>query len=1603
MAQRLSEDCREKIEAAVRQSRGLRAERLPVGRDDLLRAYLGDVAEEDLLGGDAAYLANVALSHLSWAASRAPKTAKVRVFNPDRERDGWHSNYTVVQTVNDDMPFLVDSLTLCLSERGYGIHATLHPRLNVDRTRAGRLKGLGPVQRNDPRGSESFIYIEINKELDAGDLNGLREALESTLRDVRVTVEDWQPMLAALRASCAAVRDQASRQTGMLEESTALLNWLADDHFTLLGLREYRLRRGGRTDRLLPIRGSGLGILRETPKVRAPSIEVVGAARRELRSRNPLVITKSLRRSSVHRSGYLDQINVKVFDERGRPKGERRILGLFTSVSYSADMQHIPLVRLKVSEVMRRSGIEPKSHRGKALQHILDTFPRDDLFQISIGDLTRISLGVLNLQDRHQVRLFCRRDILSRFYSCFLYLPKDHYSAQARRRIEKILLEEFRGSSIDTRVTISESLLARLEATIRVPPTLRTAPRLADLQAKLVKAVETWSDQLRAALLERLDEVAALDLYRRFSAAFPASYQAETGPAQASADVSKLAALLDAGRTLDLSLVRSADGDEPRLRFTIFRRGDAVPLYTFVPILERMGMLVLSENLHRVEIPDGPACWIQVFELAPSASLYFDAEELEPRVRDCFAAVLDGRAENDRFNSFVALAGLSWREASLLRAYCKFLLQTGISFSQLYMQQVLARHAEFAHALIALFHARFDPDLENHARHEIEQSSKRTISATLESVTNLDDDRILRAFLGVFEATLRTNFYLDDGGEPKPSIAFKLDPKRVVELPKPRPMFEIFVYAPRVEGVHLRCGRIARGGLRWSDRREDFRTEILGLMKAQNVKNTVIVPDGAKGGFVCKQLPENDPDALRAEVVECYEIFVRALLDLTDNVVVDRVVHPDRVRYRDGDDPYLVVAADKGTATFSDLANGISAEHGFWLGDAFASGGSTGYDHKKMGITARGAWEAVKRHFREIGIDPERESFTVIGIGDMSGDVFGNGMQMSRHLKLLAAFNHLHIFLDPDPDPNASYAERARLYAMPRSSWEDYTRGKLSTGGGVFSRRAKAVQLHPAAQKLLRIDKASLTPPELIKAILRLRVDLLWNGGIGTYVKAGTESHADVGDPSNDAVRINANELACKVVAEGGNLGLTQPGRIEFALRGGHINTDFIDNSGGVDCSDREVNIKILLNQALESKRLSRSKRNRLLAEMTEEVAELVLEDNYAQIQILSMMSTRSVERLGENMRLMRELESGGLLDRALEHLPSDDAITDRQKSGKGLTRPELAVVLSYSKLALIEQIMETDLPEDPYLDDELGRYFPATLRKRFSTAMRSHRLSRELVGMRIAGGIINHMGASFAFRAMEDTGSSVAQVVRAYAITRDLFEVRPMWAAVEAADGRIPTESQYDLMFEISRMMRRAVYWFLKRYPNELEIEPMVAKWKPGVSVLMKGIMKLESPPGERRLRRQMQQLTEIGVDARLAHQMVALTALTQSLEIIEVARDHELEVAETARLYFELARGLKLDRIRQAIEELEVEGRWRAIARATLRENLAQQQSAVLRKVLANRGRHTPREALGAWLVETKDEIHRVRQILEDMEASGGLDFATLSVAIREVERLT
>ncbi|MFF9396869.1 NAD-glutamate dehydrogenase [Streptomyces griseoluteus] len=1592
-----------------------------------LQRYYLHTAPEDLADRDPVDVFGAAVSHYRLAENRPQGTANVRVHTPTVEENGWTCSHTVVEVVTDDMPFLVDSVTNELTRQGRGIHVVIHPQVVVRRDVTGKLIEVLPT---GPHGElphdahvESWIHVEIDRETDRADLKQISADLLRVLSDVREAVEDWEKMREAAVRIADGLRDEprpADLPAAEVDEARELLRWLSADHFTFLGYREYELRGD---DSLSAKAGTGLGILRSDPHHSeddehpvSPSFERLPAdARAKAREHKLLVLTKANSRATVHRPSYLDYIGVKKFDADGNVVGERRFLGLFSSAAYTESVRRVPVIRRKVAEVLERAGFSPNSHDGRDLTQILETYPRDELFQTPPAELRSIATSVLYLQERRRLRLYLRQDEYGRYYSALVYLPRDRYTTGVRLRIIDILKEELGGISVDFTAWNTESILSRLHFVIRVQPGTEL-PELSDadkerIEARLVEATRSWSDGFAEALNAECGEERAAELLRRYSNAFTEGYKADHSPRAAVADLVHLERLSnEKGNDFSLSLYEPVGAAPGERRFKIYRKGDAVSLSAVLPVLNRLGVEVVDERPYELRRTDRSTAWIYDFGLRlPRTAGGADhlGEDGRERFQDAFAATWTGQAENDGFNALVLSAGLTWRQAMVLRAYAKYLRQAGSTFSQDYMEDTLRNNVHTTRLLVSLFEARMSPDRQK-AGLEITDALLEELEAALDQVASLDEDRILRSFLTVIKATLRTNFFQEarDGG-PHAYVSMKFDPQAIPDLPAPRPAYEIWVYSPRVEGVHLRFGKVARGGLRWSDRREDFRTEILGLVKAQMVKNTVIVPVGAKGGFVAKQLPDPsvDRDAWLAEGIASYKTFISALLDITDNMVAGEVVPPQDVVRHDGDDTYLVVAADKGTATFSDIANEVAEAYDFWLGDAFASGGSAGYDHKGMGITARGAWESVKRHFRELDLDTQSEDFTVVGIGDMSGDVFGNGMLLSEHIRLVAAFDHRHIFIDPVPDAATGYAERRRLFELPRSSWADYDTSLLSAGGGIFPRSAKSIPLNHHIREALGIEEkiSKMTPAELMKTILKAPVDLLWNGGIGTYVKSSAETDADVGDKANDAIRVDGADLRVKVVGEGGNLGLTQLGRIEFALQGGRINTDAIDNSAGVDTSDHEVNIKILLNSLVTDGDMTVKQRNKLLAEMTDEVGALVLRNNYAQNTALANALAQSKDMLHAQARFIRHLVREGHLNRALEFLPTDRQIRERLNQGQGLTSPETAVLLAYTKITVAEELLHTSLPDDPYLRGLLHAYFPTALRERFAEVIDSHPLRREITTTVLVNDTVNTGGTTYLHRLREETGASLEEIVRAQTAARAIFSSSPVWDAVEALDNQVDAAVQTRIRLHSRRLVERGTRWLLNNRPQPLQLAETVEFFADRVEQVWQQMPKLLRGADLEWYQHVYDELSAAGVPAELATRVAGFSSAFPALDIVSVADRTGKEPLDVAEVYYDLADRLHITQLMDRIIELPREDRWQSMARASIREDLYAAHAALTADVLAaGNGTSTPEQRFKAWEEKNAPILSRARATLEEIRSSDAFDLANLSVAMRTMRTL-
>ena len=1564
---------------------------------EFVSAYFENTDPDEILARGPATLFGIASAH--WRlldAPRASQSARIRVFNPTLAEDGFVSDHTSVQIVHDNMPFLVDSVTMAINRSGRTAHWIVHPLLRVARNAQHRPEAVSSVAGGSATAPdaadapiESLIMVECDRILSAADRDALARDLDGVLGDVRASVQDWRAMLERVQALESEVERSQLSATSK-QEGIEFLRWLQDRHFTFLGARDYDIQRDGDAVSLIARPDSGLGILRGVPQTAASRLppEAVDL----LETDELVLITKAMTRATVHRPAWLDYIAVRRFDDAGKVVGEARFLGLYTSTAYAAAVADIPQVRRRAADVIAGAGVVPESHAAKSLQSILDVYPRDELFQIDTATLADHAIGILRLQERQRTRLFLRRDPFGRFTSAQVFVPRDRYNTELRVKIGNELMAALDGQSLEFTPMLTDNPLARIHYLVRAKKRAPMSVDLRALEARLARLAQRWEDECTSELLRLHGEGPGLALAHRFANAFPTAYREDFSAAVAAEDADMLASLSPAS-PLAVKLYRPLDAGEGLLRLKIYNTSK-VPLSDSLPVLERMGARVLDEHPYQIGSDN---LWIHDLGLQLPAST--DLATVKARFEDLFAQAWRGEVESDDLNRLVLTTALDARAIAVLRAYTRYFKQLGFAFSQSYIEATLNNNAGVAEKLLALFNARFDPALSGNRsnRDEAQQQLAQQIEADLGAVASLDEDRIVRQFFLTLQATLRTNAWQQTAtGQAKPYLALKLNPREVPGVPEPKPLFEIWVYSPRVEGVHLRGGKVARGGLRWSDRREDFRTEVLGLVKAQQVKNTVIVPVGSKGGFVLKNAPpaSNRP-AFQAEGVACYKLFLSGLLDLTDNVVKGTVVPPVDVVRHDEDDPYLVVAADKGTATFSDIANSVSAHYGFWLGDAFASGGSVGYDHKKMGITARGAWESVKRHFRALSINTQTTPFTVAGIGDMSGDVFGNGMLLSGHIGLVAAFDHRHIFIDPTPDAARSFAERQRLFALPQSSWDDYDKSLISLGGGVYARSAKAIRLSPQARAALGIEAAELAPVELLRAILLAPVDLLYNGGIGTYVKASFESHAQVGDKAGDAYRVNGNELRCKVLAEGGNLGCTQNGRVEYARKGGLIYTDAIDNSAGVDCSDHEVNIKILLGSVVEAGDLTLKQRNDLLASMTDEVGLLVLTDNYYQTQALNVASHRPLYVLDGQQRLMQWLENAGRLNRALEFLPSDEEIALRKAKKSGLTAPEGAVVLAYAKMSVFDELLASNLPDDPYYSRALKAYFPRVLTEKFGAAIASHPLKREIIATVITNTVLNRTGATFVNYIASESGATAADVIRAFTLAREIFDLEALWDQIDALDYQIEATLQLSLLSKLMAIAQRASRWMLRVRTQSTDLPTLIERYQPAARELRAHLADWLPSPAHARWEQATQALVQAGVAPALAQNLSALDFIFPALDLVDLAQNASTGLEQAARAYFGVDAELGLTLWRAEIKRLPADTLWQTQARGSARDDVYSIASQITQGLLL-RG-----EDLAAWQAKNAQSIERLRQMLTSISTQSA-DLAPVSVALRELRHL-
>ncbi|MEH6504461.1 MAG: NAD-glutamate dehydrogenase [Cycloclasticus sp.] len=1571
---------------------------------DFMCQYYNDVACEDLVERELEDLYGAALAHWNLAESRPANTSQVSVYNPDLETHGWQSAYSVIEIVTTDRPYLVSSLTMSLNQRGLTCHLVVHPVIEISRDDKGVLKAQ---EKNDQLISEAYIRIEIDRQAEeSGAFQLLKQQIEKVLLHCEAVTEDWAHSVKKLHEAVGSLKNCSSKDEQQnITEASEFLKWLEKDNFIFLGCREYELVKDKKIGGVKIVEGSGLGILRDAlaPMPDIDVIPITKETRAFISEPCPLIVTKATTKSDIQRTSYMDYVGVKKFDDKGRVVGEYRFLGLYTSAVYHASVEQIPLVRKKVQKVFDSSLFKLNSYHGKSLMNVLEGLPRDELFHSSDAALLSLSMGVLQLRERQRIRLFARPDAYGQFVSILVYVPRDRYNTSVRKKMEGAICSKLKTGKIDFEVEFTESIFARVHFTVHTPSGWIGEFNALEVEREIIEILRDWKDDLLSASILRFGEVAGKELYNRYGEGFTAAYQDRYPARFAVFDLEKaeISSKIE-GQAIQMSLYQPLESHGKGLQFKLINKGAPAPLSQTLPVLENMGVTVFDE--HPFEMTDNASnssYWVHDFGLVYNAQLP-DVEQIKEKFQSVFEKVWIGHVENDGFNRLVIKANLDWKKIMLLRAYYLYLRQTGTAFSQAYIEQTLENNPIIASNLVHLFELKFDPAVK--ARSEKIVKQEAGVMADLEKVASLDEDRILRRYLNLIQSTIRTSYYQNSvDAEGLPYIAFKFDPENITDLPSPRPKFEIFVYSPRVEGVHLRGGPVARGGLRWSDRKEDFRTEVLGLMKAQNSKNAVIVPTGAKGGFIVKRSLEGlSRDEMMSEVTDCYSVFIAALLGITDNLKAEKVIPPKNVVRYDDDDPYLVVAADKGTATFSDIANGIALEHGFWLGDAFASGGSVGYDHKKMGITAKGAWESVKRHFRGLGVDTQTTSFDVIAIGDMGGDVFGNGMLLSEEIRLVGAFNHMHIFLDPDPDTATSFKERQRLFNLPRSSWDDYERKLISKGGGIFSRADKSISLTAEVQKMLDLSDKKLTPNELIQAMLKAPVDLLWNGGIGTYVKSKGESNAEVGDRANDSLRINGAELRCKVVGEGGNLGFTQLGRIEYAANG-RIYTDAIDNAAGVNCSDHEVNIKILLNKLVELGDMTGKQRDALLAKMTDEVGELVLRNNYLQSQAIGMVEKQAPAMLEVHARLIDRLGHEGRLDRVVEFLPDHEEVEMRKSRGEGLYAPELAVVFAYTKLLLKEQVTSDPILKDKAFKLDLMNYFPSNLRGQFATQINDHRLRDEIIVNQIVNSMVNRVGPSFAFRMSDETGASIGDVVKNYKIACEIFTANTLWQEIEALDNQVSPDVQVELLMEVRKLIERAMYWLQSNRSYVTSIDEVVGEFSDSVESIAKDILQHATEDERERITNRVSAYQSAGVGEQLALKISGLELKFTCLDIIAVNSVVKHGKDDVLPVYFAVREELQLNWLHSSINQLPRKNYWQSLARSALRDDLHAENRALLISIFQLSGKKTTADQrVNRWCETNRNEIDRYLNLVSAVQTENEMEIEQLSVVLKELHAM-
>lgn len=1557
------------------------------------KKFLAELNAADISGIDKTKLDAIITRQWRISESRRNKLAQIEVTNPVQSTHGWNQTHTIIEIVCDDMAFIIDSVTSLIAEKSYLVELIMHPLLSLKEGKR-----------------QSHLFIQLSRRLTDPQIAELKKELDAVINDVRDSTKDWAAIKAQVKNAQELLQNAPKADDAELQEYLEFLNYVHDDNFTLLGARSYKVSGNGKEIKGTLVKGSGLGLLSEDRKdsfLNGEEKEFIQnyAVKNKMA---PVFITKLSKKSPVHRRVPLDAITVRQYDKKGALTGEILIIGLFTSVTYSRSIRGIPFLRYKTQQIIKMAGFPDNSHDNRALRHILEKYPRDELFQIDLKTLYDFCISIMRLQERPQIALYTRVDPFGRSVSCLAYVPRERFDSRLRSKFKHILEEELHGVCTNIYSTVDDSPLVRASFVLEWK---NGTPQKFDpkkIEARLQEAGRTWTERLHDVMAEKVgDDDKAAQLAHIYGAAFPVSYQETYQARQTVHDISKIEDVISSN-LIEVDLYQPYNMSDKELSLKLYSPNVPVVLSDILPMLENLGLRVIAEYPFEITpLNAEKSVWIQDFLLEGPKN--FDNAQIKNIKQDfeaCLERMWSGDVENDSLNKLVLLSNMTWRDVSILRTYVRYLRQTKMPFSLPYMEQALTDYPAIARLLVELFRAQFDPTLGSKGA-AIIPATLAAIDQSLTSVKALDQDRVLRAVTALVDATLRTNFFqTDKDGLPKSYLSVKLDSSRVPELPDPRPYREIFVYSPRVEAIHLRADRIARGGIRWSDRNEDFRTEVLGLMKAQQVKNAVIVPMGAKGGFVVKRPPkEGGREAFQAEGIECYKTLIRGMLDLTDNQKGTKIIPPENVVRRDEDDPYIVAAADKGTATFSDIANGLSLEYGFWLGDAFASGGSVGYDHKKMGITARGAWESVKRHFRELNHDTQAKVFDVVGVGDMAGDVFGNGMLQSDKIQLVGAFNHVHIVCDPTPDAASSFKERQRLFNETKG-WDHYDTKKLSKGGRIYNRSEKSLALTPEIQKRFEISKTNVSPAELIQAILKSRTDLLFFGGIGTYIKATTETSIDVGDRSNDALRIDAPEIRAKVIGEGANLGMTQRGRIEYALKGGKLNTDFIDNSAGVDTSDHEVNIKILTSAIMSApkSKMDFKARNVLLKSMTDDIAGLVLRDNYQQTQALSLMELQAAESLADHAAFMTSLERDGQLNRKVEFLPSEEEIANRARHNKGLTRPELSLILCYGKINYTRDLLATNLPDDPAMLDWAVRYFPDDLQSKYKKEIEQHRLRREIVATAISNAIINRMGPTFIRLTMEKTGANCAAVTNAFMTVRDAFGLRPMWDAVEAQDNKVSAHVQLRALRKIARLAERETVWFLTRLGRAAQRDQDGTQFNHGIEHIRKQIDTILPPETAAQLAMREKAWRDDHMPTDLARKLSLLPVLGMGTDIVSVSEQARTDLTPTAKIYFAVGEAFQLDWLRTQALHLQGDNQWTAEAIAGLMDLFYITQSTLTLAILKASAKSKAKGTAGIedWIETKCPQAKPVQAMINGMRTKGSLDLAMMTVIEQHLRKL-